>query len=461
MITIINQPEAQSSGFNPNRWLIDSTKKSEVGFRYVISVQDGISGMEVNRFTVIPRPLDGYGEFDLSKLLQDYLQGLDAFSVLDSNYVYFHNAQRIMYRLEISEETFINWKYTDTEFISGSVTKCVASGSPVTPPFAPGDVVVVIPDDPSIRPAFQGLMNVLDVGVGWVSFETTWMSTPLNPGIIKFADNRKERSAPTRTSKLSVSKTAFPFMEYYPEIITNEYTAISASSKFLSNFKSGWTVKPHQDLYWWIGVVDKGSIVYTDPSGGTYSEPFTADAPKDYLFFNIFPKGLLPNDIPYFDVHLRNSDGDVVTETYRINIDRSCPSVDEISLLFEDRLGSYSSFAFEAMNTKNTTVTKEVYNQPIRMIGNGYDKAFAQGITTSTVDFTDTFTLRTKTILDREQDRYFEELITSGNVFMKWNGEYQRVNVLTTSVQTLNKKQSGLRRREITVQPANGDTINF
>lgn len=463
-ITIIDSPNQINSAYNPNQWIIDSDNKLQKGFRYVVNVYNAMTNVLISKFPVLPRPGDGYGEFDLSKLLQDYLDV--EFNSHNVNTISFSaNRYTFSYKIKFGEEYLENWAYTDTEWINSEETKCVGT---TTPPFAPGDTVVVIPSNPTIRPSFQGLYNVLQVDTvnNWVSFNTPWLSTPLNPGIIRYADNRKtEFTEPDFTDIHSVLKCSIPFILWHKDYVVNTHFNYSYLNKFLTNFKGNFYINPSQDIFIPFYYNSTYYVRFRTNNNDVYTELVPTNKRS---FINITPRFTLPtsggylfaSDVKWYDVSIQDSSNIPLTETIRINIVRNCV-VNDISILFEDRMGSLASFAFEAMNTKDINVIKELYNKPIDINNNTYSYANAAGYKVSSIDYDEIITLRTRTILNREQDQYFEELLTSGNTWIKIDGFYQRVNIITTNATILNPKQSGLRRREIQVQLANKNKINY
>jgi len=68
-LSIIQQPSQYRPAYHPIQWKLDSTIKSNNEFKYIFKLQ-GPSG--VNTFLVSPRPVDGYGVFDVMRHIQDY-----------------------------------------------------------------------------------------------------------------------------------------------------------------------------------------------------------------------------------------------------------------------------------------------------------------------------------------------------------------------------------------------------
>ena len=73
-ITIIASPTGNTQPvYNPIVYVIDSTNKSLPGFRYLFQIFDTTTTALIAEYKVAPRPGDGYGYLDISKLLQSYI----------------------------------------------------------------------------------------------------------------------------------------------------------------------------------------------------------------------------------------------------------------------------------------------------------------------------------------------------------------------------------------------------
>jgi hypothetical protein len=73
-ISIISQPNKYQSGYNPIKYVIDSTNKNQLGFRYVVQIFDAGTTNKLAEFDVAPDPFDsGRGKIDISRVIQNKL----------------------------------------------------------------------------------------------------------------------------------------------------------------------------------------------------------------------------------------------------------------------------------------------------------------------------------------------------------------------------------------------------
>ena len=68
--TIIAQPQQLMPAYNPIKFIIDNTNKNEPGFRYIFSIFPNASNTLVAQYRVLPVYGTGYGEQDISMLMQ-------------------------------------------------------------------------------------------------------------------------------------------------------------------------------------------------------------------------------------------------------------------------------------------------------------------------------------------------------------------------------------------------------
>lgn len=473
-INVINAPVNPNTAFNPNRWVINSTNKGQIGFRYNVKLIDADTSTVIKEFDVAPRPVDGYGEFDLSKVLSDQLNvdTLNFTNLLGTPLFSQSNTFKFNYQLTFGEKYVTSWSYQDTEFISGSLTKLVELPSPSVPhPFTVGDSIIVTPNSPAIRPSLNGLYVIqgLEIGTNFPIINTPWVSTGLNPGTIRYADNRTTTYANLlTTATFTVFKSAINTFDWNTTYM-GDYQLGDDTKKVFTNFKDKYYINKTQDLFFPIDYNGAVRVIYKRNDDVIFTKVVAnRTSAKHVRYINFAPKqyftsgvgNLFNDDIKYYDVWIEPISGTSISRVYRINVNQHCPTSD-IELLFEDRMGGFSSFAFDAMYQYNVNVTKEQYNQPIKMNGSTYDRRNIQGVTNITIDFDTEYTLRTKYMKNREQDLYFEELLTSGNVFIKLNGEYQRCDILTTNAEFKPVIQNGLRMREIRVRLANKNLSNY
>lgn len=164
----------------------------------------------------------------------------------------------------------------------------------------------------------------------------------------------------------------------------------------------------------------------------------------------------------YVDYWLQVST-DKVTETFRMLIDERC-AIEEYSILFFDRLGSFCSFAFNLRSTENGNVTRNSYNKKfgnVDLVGNTFDfTTYDKGDTIYSVDLKKEITLNTNWMSD-EESVYFEELMTSGETFLKIGSNYFACTITDTSFPIERQKNKNLIRKTITVKLAVQTPINI
>ena len=464
-ITIISSPSLVNTAINPNVWVIESNNKNLPGFRYIVTIKDSITNNVLKTIEVSPRPGDAYGEFNISKTLSTYIKNdIDMNSLYVNNYSLLSN-WKLRYKLVIGEQYFTNWQYSDTEWVNMTETKLVQS-SPTTNPFQIGDNIIVTPNNQNIRPGFGGIYNIIGLSAvgGFPIVNAPWVNTPLNPGYIKFADNRLTRyDSLLTTTDYEVLNGVIDFDKWPSTNFTN-YKLENVNKKFYTNWESNFEIEYGQDIFVPVlPLVNAGiKVEFTRDDSSVFSYIISSNANlKQTKMINITPRnsitgGFLYNtNIKYYDVQLKNSTTNVVlSEKMRIVVNSKC-KVSDIEILFEDRKGAYSSFAFSAQSNYDLKITKETYNKNIEFTGSTYNPINVAGTTIINIDYEKEFTIRTKTITNRKQDLYFEELLLSDNTYIKINGNYQRVDILEQGGNFKSLSQTGLRRREIKIKMAN------
>ena len=472
-ITIISNPPTLNSVHNANKWIIDSTNKLNQGFRYIIRIEDVDTGTIIFQTNPIaPRPVDGYGEFDVSAVLKSVMNSDIIPTTLITTGSFTSSTFKLRYRLVFGESYIQNWPYTDTVFVAGD-TQCLQSPGVTPHPFNIGDAINIIPTNPTIFPQLNGLYNVIAVSTYGVTVNEPHQSTPLNPGVITFADNRKTNFDNLLTSStFTLFNCTIPVFNWptYNFSTNNVLNASTPAIRLLfTNFQDEFYINKTQDLFWPFEYTGQVKLYYQRNDGAIFTKSVNATAnSKQIRYANVTLKtgyttgtgSLFNSTIKYYDFWVTTSADVQISHKYRIHVSDNCKSSD-IEILFEDRMGGYNSFAFEALHSKSTTVTKESYNKPIKMNDSTYNPETMQGTTNITVDIDETYTLMTKTIKNRTQYQYFEQLVSSANTYIKLNGKYQRCDIVDTTVESWSDKRSGLRRRTVQVKLSNKNNINY
>ena len=184
----------------------------------------------------------------------------------------------------------------------------------------------------------------------------------------------------------------------------------------------------------------------------------------------------LTDGIDWFDFWFDNGStlGQQDSVKYRVYIDRRT-LMEQYHILFLDRMGSYSSFAFQLKSYERGDVTREVFNRKVEGFVNGSDNW-----TYNTEDFGfNQLNVNAVKSLDLNSDwmtqdmaQYFEEVMTSPQTFIKKvsyicgdtlqvvESTYQPVILNTNSYEVYKQRNKNLIRQNINVRFANQDNIN-
>ena len=485
--SIIAKPQAFTPAYNPIKFIIDSTNKNLTGFRYIYKVWHN-AGV-IGTFKVLPTFGSGYGEIDLSKFLSSYVSW-----DFDPNVTQDLNAPNSFYDyfVQVGEEYLYELDYTSALTSSGTNTRINVSNI-----FQIGDQINILQDDGgTANPLLEGLHTVIDVSGTWIDVNVPFSSiTDVNiDGTINYADNRKVVDYPITTiSPLRVFNGAFTWIDW-KVFNQDDYTLNGITKKWLTN-------QPSTDFYatlgqdiWLNGRVRSGKKIYFQNSDGNlYSKDVistdtivsVAVGPNNYGVLNPLT-GLLPMikpDTTYYDFWFY--DGSQKSQKYRVNIDRRV-QINEYHICFLDRLGSFSSFAFQLKSYERGEVTRDEFNKDVQgyVSGGEWNYNYEEfGFNTFNINVTKTLELNTNWMTQNMAD-YFQELITSPQTFLKLvqyvtteEGElvldedgcpvlvsestaYVPCIVQTNNFEVYKQRNKNLIKQSIIVKLANNDNVN-
>lgn len=485
--SIIAKAQAFTPAYNPVKYIIDSTNKNLTGFRYIFQVYNGATLK--GTFKVLPTFGSGYGELDLSKFLSSYVswdfypnvtQDLDAKNS-------FYN-----YDVHVGEEYLYELNYTFALTSSGTNTRINVSNI-----FQVGDQINILQDDGgTANPLLEGLHTVIDVSGTWIDVNVPFSSiTDVNiNGTINYADNRKVVTYDiTEIISKKVFNGAFTWIDWkvYNE---NTYTLNGVTKEFLTNQpKTDFYATLGQDI-WLNGRARFGKKIYFQNSDGDiYSKNIVnnnsivsvAVGPNNYGATTPI-SGVLPMvkpDTTYYDFWYY--DGAQFSQKYRVNIDRRV-QINEYHICFLDRLGSFSSFAFQLKSYERGEVTRDEFNKDVQgyVSGGEWNYNYEEfGFNTFNINVTKTLELNTNWMTQNMAD-YFQELITSPQTFLKLvqyvtteeglpvldedgcpvfvseSTAYVPCIVQTNSFEVYKQRNKNLIKQSIIVKLANNDNVN-
>tara|TARA_R110000868_G_scaffold386739_1_gene655131 strand:+ start:47 stop:1516 length:1470 start_codon:yes stop_codon:yes gene_type:complete len=485
--TTIASPQTFSPAYNPLKFIIDSTNKNNTGFKYIFQVFESGTANKIGEYKMLPRIGDGYGEQDLSKLLQTQVSW--DLNTLSTSWYNAPNS-RYIYDLSVGEEQLAEYSWTANLTDNGGNTRV-----PATNTFAVGDQVVITQDDGGVaNPQLEGLHTVLSVtGSNFtvnVAF-TTITDITIN-GNVHYADNRKLISLGIKIFKNYVAfNGAFRWLDW--SVYDNsDYNLSYDQREWLTNQPQQFSCTLGQDLYLNLRS-PKGhdKIMFVNNLGDSfYKDINNADeisqvpvGPNNYGIL-VGTGDLITNTVEWYDVWYRAASG-VGSLKYRINLDRRT-TISEYHMLFLDRLGSYSSFAFQLKSYERGEVTREIFNRDVEGYVSGAEWNYRtedMGFMQNNINVSKSFDLNTNW-MDEAAGQYFEELITSPQTFVKivqYNtteggipiiGEdgcpvhiaestaYQPCIVQNNAYEVFKQRNKNLIKQSITIKLSNQDNVN-
>lgn len=477
--TLIASPQRISPAYNPLKFIVDSTNKNKTGFKYIFDIYAAGTANKIGEYKVLPRINDGYGEEDLSKLLQ-----IQVSWDLDTLTTSFYDASNsyYLYDVKVGEEYVAEFSYTS------SLTN--ASGNVqinVTNTFASGDQVVITQaDGGTANPQLEGLHTVISATGSAVVVNVSW-STIIDAaidGVVKYADNRKVITRDiTEIDDNMVFNAAFRWTDWTAYDFHN-YVLTSPTALWLTNQPQTYHCTIGQDIS--LNIINpKGTerVIFQNSNGLAFYK--TISSLSEIVQIPVGPNNygtlvgtgdLIDDSVEWYEFFFANGATLPVQDSvkYRIYLDRRTTSV-EYSLLFLDRMGSWSSFAFQLKSYERGDVTREVYNQDVTGYINASDEWTYSteefGFRTINTNVIKSFDLNTNWMTE-DMAQYFEELVTSPQVFIKETsyicGEqltassstYQPCIVNNNQYEVFKQRNKNLMRHSLSVRLANQDNIN-
>jgi len=494
--TFIAQPQDFTPAYNEVKFIVNSTNVNKAGFRYIFEVFEAGTSNRIGYYKALPTFGTGYGEQDLSKLLSNMV-------TFDFNptVTTFYDATNSYYNydLRIGEEYIFDLSYTASLTDNGGSVEITA-----THPFQVGDQVNITQADGGVaNPSVEGLHTVTAI-TGTTSFtiNALWADVTDDTinGTVKYADNRKTIDLDIiSTLDKYVFNGVQPWLEmpYWDE---TDYELDGVTKAWLTDQPLSFTCTPGQDL--WLNLKDvgpvpvnkrvyftsdDGSVFYKDIAGADYIKG-VAVGPNNYGSLTLV-SGTAPLVKPTtqsYGVHY--SDGIFNPQKsikYAINIDRRV-LISESHILFLDRMGSWSSFAFQLKSYEKLNIKRETYNKDVPGYVTGSEwkyKTYEQGTVNFNTQVTKTIDLNTNWMSENE-GIYFQQLVTSPQTYIKnvvyhitedgiplydedgciihipESTEYVSCNVLNNTFDIQRVRNKHLIRQQLQVRLSNNDIIN-
>jgi hypothetical protein len=467
-ITVINEPYDRTPAYNPIKFLYNSTNKNLAGFKYIFDVYESGTSNKIAEYRVYPRFGDGYGEIDLSKLLQNKV----TYDYSPSSVILAASNSFYKYDFKVGEEYITSYPYTASLVNNGGNIQITPTSAHT---FIVGDQVVL--DAGTTNAPINGLWTVIAVS-GTTNFTINALfANVVNAtidGVVYYADNRKTitRDIVTELNKY-VFNGAIPWSGFrtYNQ---SDFILNGNTDRLLTNIPvSGFKVTPDQDL--WVNAMNNfvttGFMIFENSNGDKFSRAITQNSLITQVAVGGNNSGILTvitgslplvkSNTDWYEIYYANSAYTRHSLKYRIDIDRRCV-IEPFEIAFLDRLGSFGSFAFQLRAYENGIVEKTTYKQDILGItsaGMWSYETQAKGMRVINPTVEKTLQLNTNW-LTIEMDNYFQELITSPETYVKINNQYYACTINDTSFEVARQKNKNLIKHSISVMLSNQDAIN-
>ena len=475
--------------YNPIKFIYDSTNKNLQGFKYIFDIYESGTLNKIAEYRVMPMYGTGYGEVDLSKLLQAQvsydlnLTNTTVYNAVNSHY---------KYDVRVGEEYLTTTNYINTLVVWPTAPYVGSVRINVANTFVVGDQINITQADFGVaNPNLEGLFTVLVANPAYIVVSSPFsaVTNPNIDGAITYADGRK-----TVTRNIISSFNNFVFngairWVEWPIYDYQDFMLNNFQDRFLTNLPpSNFYATLSQDL--WVNAVANGSTTPPDTmrfetsDGDIFQKTVTAAdhvsgismGPNNYGLLSVI-SGALPMIKPstewYTVRYFRNAFPS--SKQYKVNLDRRVRTV-EHSILFLDRMGSWGSFAFTGRAYTTGNVTREQFNKdvPGYVETSGIDrwlyKTTETGMTNTYISTDTTIALNTDW-MNETMAMYFTELISSPNTYIKISNydadcelpeseEYVSCTIVTSTFEEFKQRNKNLIKQSIVVKLANNNIVN-
>ena len=484
-ITLEGRPQDFTPVYNPVNFYFDSDNKTNSGFRYVFDLYEQGVAEKISETRGAPRPVDGFGESFLSKLLSPLItRKFDPLNVTVQD----AEEHYIRYELKVGEEYLLEWLYSDYEFYSGGASiyngfvqlRQFTATSPNAHPFVIGDQINVIQDDGgALKPILTGLHTIVEIVDDWtvvidMDFNAVGSGATVG-GEITYADNKKliTRDLLVETGIAyngAFGVQAFRVYDELPFILDG----FNVNARLLTTVPFIYKVGENADIWLNFGQGDSPftQLAYFVNSNGDVFRKSILDATKFIRQFYAGTDdtgltlisgtaGLIKATTTYYEVYTADVGGNQTSKKYRFEIDRRC-RIEETNVLFEDKLGSFIPIMFQLHTEKEIDVERLEYRERLGDLDGGkwtHDTQ-AEGMATANVTQDEGHLLRSN-FMGRAELDYYTELIASPTVFIKLDGVFVSCKLKTLKTTTQGQGKRKIVRKDLSVMLSNQNPVNI
>ena len=457
--TIIAQPSQLMPAYNPIKYIIDNTNKNEPGFRYIFTISPANVATQIAQYKTLPVYSTGYGEMDISKLMQALVTWKFELGQSDESWY--------QYDIDLGFEYISNINYTSSLTLSGTNVRInyTAHG------FVANDQILIVQSDGGVaNPGVEGLHTVISANAN--DFTINALSADVTnaaiDGEVTYADFRK-----TITPKDVIIQDREVFNGAYNNLIfntggvfpVNSYLGVTSPQIALTtltpNDSTARALMTPDQIFYLLARVYAGSydVIYYDIAGtslGTTNYSCTEGLHN----FEINTTDHSITEDFYVEI-VCNFGAEPVFGPYYFAFDNRCAINDDV-LYYLDRMGSWQSFAFQLKTYEKGEITREMYNQHVdgTVVSTKWQQGeYAMGNRSYNPNVMMSFDLNTNW-MDQYNATRFQELLTSPQVFYSATGIDCACTVAATGFENFRQRNKNLIKQSVSIKLALNSPIN-
>ena len=457
--TIIAQPSQLMPAYNPIKYIIDNTNKNEPGFRYIFTISPANVATTIASYKTLPVYSTGYGEMDISKLMQALVTWKFELGQSDESWY--------QYDIDLGFEYISNINYTSSLTLSGTNVRInyTAHG------FVANDQILIVQSDGGVaNPGVEGLHTVLSATANNFTINALWadVTNAAIDGEVTYADFRK-----TITPKDVIIQDREVFNGAYNNLIfntggvfpVNSYLGVTSPQIALStltpNDSTARALITDNQIFYLLARVYTGSydVIYYDIDGNSLGTT-NYSCTEGLHNFEINTTAHSINQDFYVEI-ICNFGAEPVFGPYYFAFDNRCAINDDV-LYYLDRMGSWQSFAFQLKTYEKGQITREMYNQHVdgTVVSTKWQQGeYAMGNRSYNPNVMMSFDLNTNW-MDQYNATRFQELLTSPQVFYSATGIDCACTVEATGFENFRQRNKNLIKQSVSIKLALNSPIN-
>ena len=457
--TIIAQPSQLMPAYNPIKYIIDNTNKNEPGFRYIFTISPANVATQIAQYKTLPVYSTGYGEMDISKLMQALVTWKFDLGQSDESWY--------QYDIDLGFEYISNINYTSSLTDNAGNVRITFTGHG----FVANDQILIVQSDGGVaNPGVEGLHTVLSATANNFTINALWadVTNAAIDGEVTYADFRK-----TITPKDVIIQDREVFNGAYNNLIfntggvfpVNSYLGVTSPQIALTtltpNDSTARALMTPDQIFYLLARVYTGSydVIYYDIAGtslGTTNYSCTEGLHN----FEINTTDHSITEDFYVEI-VCNFGAEPVFGPYYFAYDNRCAINDDV-LYYLDRMGSWQSFAFQLKTYEKGQITREMYNQHVdgTVVSTKWQQGeYAMGNRSYNPNVMMSFDLNTNW-MDQYNATRFQELLTSPQVFYSATGIDCACTVDATGFENFRQRNKNLIKQSVSIKLALNSPIN-